>query len=96
MWRKHARCRTEDPGLFSHPDGERGHARARRQQQARQVCAQCPVTRQCGEHSIAFQEAFGIWGGLTEADRTTLLASSAVHIRTHRRSDQTDSTPRNR
>jgi WhiB family redox-sensing transcriptional regulator len=58
-WQLHARCRYEDPGLFFHPDGERGWARKNRQQRARAICAACPVARECGEYSISFQEAFG-------------------------------------
>lgn len=83
-WRKLAHCRTEDPGLFFHPNGERGKARMRRQQSAQQICAECPVMRQCREHSITFREAFGTWGGLSEDDRAKLLDSKTVRIRTHR------------
>lgn len=83
-WRIEARCRTEDPSLFFHPDGERGNDRQRRQQLARQVCSVCPVMLQCREHAIAFQEGFGTWGGLSEDERARLLQPAAVHIRTHR------------
>lgn len=93
-WRKHARCRTEDPSLFFHPDGERGKARIRRQQLARRICAECPVTIACQEHSIAFQEAFGIWGGLTEDERVKLLDSPAVRVRTHRPCEAVDTSSR--
>ncbi|WP_280834417.1 WhiB family transcriptional regulator [Mycolicibacterium frederiksbergense] len=83
-WQLRARCRAADPNLFFHPEGERGGARARRQAQAKQVCATCPVTRQCREHALTFQEAFGTWGGMSEEDRSCLLASGAVTVRTHR------------
>jgi WhiB family redox-sensing transcriptional regulator len=71
-WQLYAYCRTADPSLFFHPEGERGRARQHRQQKAKEVCAACPVTRQCREHSLIFQESFGTWGGLTEEERSTL------------------------
>jgi WhiB family transcriptional regulator, redox-sensing transcriptional regulator len=83
-WRVAARCRGEDLSLFFHPDGERGQARRRRQLLAKQVCAQCPVLVQCRAHSLAFQEPFGTWGGLTEDERSRLLPARAVNLRTHR------------
>lgn len=83
-WRLQARCRNADPALFFHPDGERGRQRVERQQRARRVCAECAVSSQCRECSIWFQEAFGIWGGLTEEERSRLLDPPRVHIRTHR------------
>ncbi|MCV7067917.1 WhiB family transcriptional regulator [Mycolicibacterium farcinogenes] len=68
-WRVQARCRDEDPALFFHPDGERTRDRAQRQQLARQICSNCPVVRQCHDHAVRFQEAFGTWGGLSEDER---------------------------
>ncbi|MCV7253714.1 WhiB family transcriptional regulator [Mycobacterium hackensackense] len=72
-WQLRAKCRDGDASLFFHPDGERGRARKRRQQLAREVCAGCPVARECGAYSISFQEAFGTWGGLSEDDRRRYL-----------------------
>ncbi|WP_353651901.1 WhiB family transcriptional regulator [Mycobacterium sp. 852013-50091_SCH5140682] len=93
-WRVRARCRGEDLGLFFHPDGERGHARRRRQELAKQLCAQCPVVPQCREHAVAYEEAFGIWGGLTEDERSRQLPDRAVRLRTHRAHERHDMTDR--
>jgi len=89
-WRIEARCRRADPAIFFHPDGERGVARRQRQQAAKLVCEQCPVARQCREHSLSFGEAFGIWGGLTEEERSELLPARIVNLRTHRRTGVAD------
>lgn len=70
--------------LFFHPDGERGHERRRRQQLAKKVCAECPVAEQCRAHSLAFQEPFGTWGGLSEDARSRLIPARATRLRTHR------------
>jgi WhiB family redox-sensing transcriptional regulator len=59
--------------MFFHGDGERGLSRRRREHNAKQFCAQCPVVKQCREYSLTFQEPFGIWGGLTEGERDRLL-----------------------
>lgn len=83
-WQRDARCRRADPAMFFHPDGERGTARQERQQAAKQVCDQCPVAAQCREHSLRFGEPFGIWGGLTEEERSELLPARVVNLRTHR------------
>jgi WhiB family redox-sensing transcriptional regulator len=76
LWQQSARCRGEDPRLFFHPDNERGRARARRQHRAKAICDQCPVVARCREHSLKFQEPFGVWGGLSEGERVALLAAS--------------------
>ncbi|BBY65513.1 WhiB family transcriptional regulator [Mycolicibacterium helvum] len=83
-WRLRARCRAEDPSLFFHPEGERGVARTRREQLAKQVCAQCPVIDSCRHHSLAYVEAFGTWGGLSETERSRLLPPHVSNLRTHR------------
>ncbi|MFD9664777.1 WhiB family transcriptional regulator [Rhodococcus sp. NPDC059968] len=55
--------------MFFSPDGERGHARDRREARARQICQPCPVLAQCRDHALAAGEPYGVWGGTTEADR---------------------------
>jgi WhiB family transcriptional regulator, redox-sensing transcriptional regulator len=72
-WQRWARCRTEDPSTFFHPDGERGRKRKHRQQRAKAVCDLCPVSKDCREHSLRFPEPFGVWGGTSEDERSTLL-----------------------
>ncbi|WP_395307390.1 WhiB family transcriptional regulator [Mycobacterium sp. AMU20-3851] len=86
-WHADARCRGEDPSIFFHPDGERGRARHNRQERAKRVCRQCPVRVDCHEHSLRFEEPYGIWGGLTEEERSHLLSPRAVNLRTHRAYD---------
>lgn len=74
-WQLSARCRCEDPAIFFHPDGERGRDRKRRQQQAKAICAACPVAAKCREHAFISNERFGTWGGLSEDERGSLLNS---------------------
>ncbi|MEW6155188.1 MAG: WhiB family transcriptional regulator [Actinomycetota bacterium] len=66
-WRAAARCvgKTE---LFFGPVNERAEARRRREDQARQLCGHCPVTRPCREWARHHGE-YGIWGGETDEDR---------------------------
>jgi WhiB family redox-sensing transcriptional regulator len=73
MWQLAARCRGEDPALFFPPDRERGHDRGIRETRAKALCERCPVTAKCLEHSMKFPEYFGIWGGLSEDQRTRML-----------------------
>lgn len=35
---------------------------------AKKICGECPIKRQCLEYAIA-KEEFGIWGGMTPAER---------------------------
>ena len=46
-WQFRGSCRTVSPEVFFHPEGERGPARRRRDERAKQVCATCPVLEQC-------------------------------------------------
>jgi WhiB family transcriptional regulator, redox-sensing transcriptional regulator len=45
----------------------------RRQHRAKAICAECEVAAKCLDHSLRFQEAFGVWGGLSEMERDRLL-----------------------
>jgi len=55
--------------LFFSPDGERGPARQAREHAAKAVCARCLVVDVCGAYAVAARERYGVWGGLSEADR---------------------------
>lgn len=34
-----------------------------------ELCASCPVQTECAAYAIAGRENFGVWGGLTPAER---------------------------
>ncbi len=69
-WQRHAACRGMDSAFFFHPEGERGSARALRERRAKAVCGRCPVIESCRRHAIAAGEPYGIWGGLSESERS--------------------------
>jgi len=72
-WQLSGACRGMDSSLFFHPEGERGPARSGREAQAKQICASCPVLTQCRAHALAVREPYGVWGGLSEAERDVIV-----------------------
>ncbi|MBB1245309.1 WhiB family transcriptional regulator [Streptomyces durbertensis] len=73
-WHSEAVCRRDEAGLFFAPSKEPTAARLAREQAAKQVCARCPVLVACREHALAQPEPYGVWGGLTAAERRVVLA----------------------
>lgn len=61
-WMARAIC----PGLTSLFFPEQGETNSA--EMAKQVCARCPVSRECLEYAIV-NEVFGVWGGTTERER---------------------------
>ncbi|MBW0104385.1 WhiB family transcriptional regulator [Pseudonocardia sp. KRD291] len=80
-WQRQAACRGMDAAAFFHPPGERGPAWRRREEQAKQVCAGCPVRQECLQHSLQIEEPFGTWGGVGERERWDMV----LHQRAVRR-----------
>lgn len=72
-WQLEGACRGVDSAVFFPPDNERGTTRSTRERQAKQICAGCPVLQRCRQHALSVHEAYGVWGGLTETDRLSLL-----------------------
>lgn len=68
-WQGRAACRGMDSSVFFSPVHERGEPRRRREQRAQAVCRGCPVQDPCATFAARTAQAFGVWGGLTEADR---------------------------
>ncbi len=67
-WTAHARCTQTDPEIFYPPPGAESAATGI----AKRVCSRCPVAAPCLESALEHDEAFGIWGGLTSAERYDL------------------------
>lgn len=64
-WQEQAKCLGEDPDIFFPERGSPGDS-------AKRVCVNCPVRIECLEYALANSERYGIWGGLTERERTRL------------------------
>ena len=78
-WQLHGACRGENSDVFYHPDGERGRARAQRENRAKAICSTCPVIEMCREHALASGEPYGVWGGMSESERVVALRSRRAH-----------------
>ncbi|MFI1398333.1 WhiB family transcriptional regulator [Streptomyces sp. NPDC020681] len=73
-WHAEAVCRRDEAGLFFAPSKEPTAARLSREEAAKRVCARCPVMVECREHALLQPEPYGVWGGLTAAERRVVLA----------------------
>ena len=47
-------------------------------QYTQRICGVCPVKVDCLDYAMEIREPYGIWGGLTESERRTILARAAV------------------
>lgn len=70
-----ALCKGEDPELWFSVDGiGLGPANAKRALLAVAICEECPHVTECGNYAVENHVEYGVWGGLTEADRETIWA----------------------
>jgi WhiB family redox-sensing transcriptional regulator len=67
-WRADAACKGRTD-LFFGSDDESRRARDRRELEAARICGGCPSRLPCREFAQALGIAYGVWGGLGEADR---------------------------
>ncbi len=78
-WQPVALCRGNHSHLFFPPSTqERKDERERRELRAKSICQICPVKEPCLEYAMAIREPYGIWGGLTEAERRQVVVSAGV------------------
>ncbi|WP_344259608.1 WhiB family transcriptional regulator [Streptomyces sodiiphilus] len=73
-WHAEAACRRDEAGLFFAPSQEPTASRLSREQAAKSVCSRCPVLVECREHALLQPEPYGVWGGLTAAERRVVLS----------------------
>ncbi|HYA69039.1 MAG TPA: WhiB family transcriptional regulator [Acidimicrobiales bacterium] len=65
-WRKRADCRGIDPEIFFPATDEDA-------EEAKAICALCPVRQACLEYALANREREGVWGGATERERRRII-----------------------
>ncbi len=64
-WRLRAVCRSSDAELL--------FVAGAMQRQAASICRQCPVKWECAADALDNGFEYGVWGGLTERQRRSLL-----------------------
>ena len=67
----------------STPRGSAARPGSRREAAAKQVCARCPVVDPCRAHALSVREPYGVWGGMSEAERDEELAATIGVRLTH-------------
>ncbi|MHB1786696.1 MAG: WhiB family transcriptional regulator [Acidimicrobiales bacterium] len=65
-WRQHAACRGIDPDIFYPVSDEEAD-------EAKAICALCPVREACLEHALTHRERDGVWGAATERERRRMI-----------------------
>lgn len=75
-WRLRSACRDEDPELFF-PIGYGAQARLQREE-AKEVCAGCPVRVECRKWALDTGQGAGVWGGLDETERAAMVRPMTV------------------
>lgn len=79
-WQDQGACKYEDPESFFLEYNERGSSKRKKEIKAVAICNTCPVIQQCREHALRVPEIYGVWGGLTEDQRRTILRKRGVKI----------------
>lgn len=65
-WVTRSACKGLDPTIFYPATDEEAD-------EAKAVCAECPVQEDCLEHAIGHREHNGVWGGATERERQRII-----------------------
>jgi WhiB family redox-sensing transcriptional regulator len=65
-WVNRSACKGLDPTIFYPSTDEEAD-------EAKSVCAECPVQEHCLEHAIGNREHNGVWGGATERERQRII-----------------------
>lgn len=72
-WKQDGLCRDSDPEAWFPKKGD-SNVTAKRVCNGDRYHRPCPVRDQCLEYALSNVEPFGVWGGMGERERRTLLA----------------------
>ncbi len=76
-WQLLGACRRGEYALFFAAQVEATGQRKEREHRAKELCLSCPVLTQCRQHALAVGEKYGIWGGMTAAERLRVVRAAA-------------------
>lgn len=72
-WTQHGACRSYLTDIFfphsNHPFDVAP---------AKAICASCPVIDQCAEYALSLPDVQGVWGGMSEKDRSRARARTRL------------------
>jgi WhiB family transcriptional regulator, redox-sensing transcriptional regulator len=80
-WQEQAACQEVDQDLFFSLDETD-------QREALQLCRGCPVQQDCLRFAIEQREMYGIWGGMRESERRSMIRERRRQDRERRRADE--------
>lgn len=73
-WQLKAACRGPQAAVFfPPPQFERKDEKLEREARAKEICQTCSVKEPCLDYAVAIREPHGIWGGLNENERKSIL-----------------------
>jgi WhiB family transcriptional regulator, redox-sensing transcriptional regulator len=79
LWQTKAACRGPQAAVFFPPSHfERKDDKEERETRAKAICQMCGVRKPCLEYALRIREPHGIWGGLNEVERKSLLPRAAL------------------
>ena len=74
LWQLKAACKGPQAAvLFPPTTFERKDEKLEREVRAKAICGACSVRKPCLEYALKIREPHGIWGGLNEAERRSLI-----------------------
>jgi WhiB family redox-sensing transcriptional regulator len=77
-WQAKAACRGPQSAAFFPPShAERKDEKLAREARAKTICRDCHVRSDCLDYAIRIREPHGIWGGLNELERKTIMERRA-------------------
>jgi WhiB family redox-sensing transcriptional regulator len=77
FWRESANCRKLGPGIFFSENDE-GSLSRKNDTHAKKVCSNCAVKTDCLSYALNEQIKFGIWGGFTARERSSIIRKLAL------------------
>ena len=72
-----ASCLDEDPDLF-YPELD-GHM-MKALNTAKDICCECPIMKDCLQLALDTNEVYGVWGGATPAERSTMRRDPKMKV----------------